>query len=287
MRPQRVTVVQADVPAGSVDAVLDVLSVTDFTPTAWEDIERGSCRVELFLDDPAMAEIAIAAIVAAGEVFGLELVPVVATLEAEEWAESWKRFFKVERVSPRVVVRPVWEEYQAAQGEVVIDIEPGLSFGTGRHETTRSCLQFLDKIAAEQSGATLLDMGCGSGILAICGAKLGFSDVCGFDNDPDAVVIAAENSALNGVTVEFFHADLNSNKRSARIVVANILGPVLIEHAAVIAAAVEREAGGGLVISGILDTQYADVVAAFSPYGLVEHESIKDGEWRSGWLVIR
>jgi len=280
----QLSVVTAEVSAAWVDAVLDALSAHPFTPTAWEDVERGTCRLDIFLENESDAAGVCDAVRETGAALGLSLAPAVSQLAREDWTESWKRFFHVEHVTPRVVIRPVWESYAARPGEVVIDIEPGMSFGTGRHGTTRACLHFLDAIAGERAGGSMLDMGCGSGILAIGAAKLGFHPVCGFDNDPDAVAIARDNARLNGVTTELDVCDLADNVRRADLVVANILAPVLIRHAVVIARAVLPGPDGALVISGILDAQYAEVLASFEALGFHEQASRMIEGWRSGWL---
>lgn len=281
---KQLTAVSAEVPAVHVDAVLEALADTPFSPTAWEDVERGTCRVDLFLEDASTTAVAIESLRRVGADFSLELNPVVSTVAPEDWAESWKRFFHVGHVSPRVVVRPIWEPYQARAGEVVIDIEPGMSFGTGRHGTTRACLVFLDRIAAERGSGSVLDMGCGSGILAIGASKLGFKPVHGFDNDADAVAIAHENAAQNGVTIPFFHRDLAACNEQADVVVANILAPVLIQYAAVIARAVLHQPDSALIVSGILAEQYDAVLAAFVRHGFAERENLTIEGWRSGWL---
>ncbi len=282
--PKQLTAVSAEVPSAWVDAVLDALSFHPFTPTAWEDVEQGTCRVEIFLEDAADVSLASKALQQTGAAFGLTLVPESNLIAPEDWTESWKRFFHIERVSARVVIRPIWEPYAAKPGEVVIDIEPGMSFGTGRHGTTRACLQFLDQLASSRAAGSVLDMGCGSGILAIGAAKLGFRPVRGFDNDPDAVAIARENAQCNVVHVELAVCDIADNADQADVVVANILAPVLIQYAGVIARAVSPGADSALVISGILDAQYPDVLHAFDAQGFCEREHrIIDG-WRSGWL---
>jgi ribosomal protein L11 methyltransferase len=130
----------------------------------------------------------------------------------------------------------------------------------------------------------MLDMGCGSGILAIGAVKLGFQPVCGFDNDPDAVTIARDNARLNDVAMELDVCDLANNDRRADLVVANILAPVLIRHAEVIARAVLPGPDSALVISGILEAQYPGVLAAFERLGFHEQASLTIEGWRSGWL---
>jgi ribosomal protein L11 methyltransferase len=271
------------VPRDRLDALLDLLSDSPFPATAFEDVLLGTSRVDVFLADPDEAPAATAAVAVAGRTLGLDLHPATRVLPVQDWAESWKRFFHVERVSDRVVVRPTWEPYAARPGECVIDLDPGMSFGTGQHGTTRACLQFLDRLSAASPRRSVLDMGCGSGILAIAAVKLGFAPVQAFDNDPDAVAIARDNAALNGVSIGFETCDLVANQARADVVVANILAPVLIQAAAPIAAAVRP--GGALVISGILDSQYADVLTAFARQGFAEHANILLDEWRSGWLV--
>ncbi len=282
---KQLTAVSAELPAACVDAVLDALAYTPFAPTSWEDVERRTCRVDLFLEEADQAAAAAAALRRAGAACSLDLHPVVATVAAEDWSECWKRFFHVEKVSPRVVVRPVWEPYDARPGEIVIDIEPGMSFGTGRHGTTRACLAFLDRIAAARPDGSVLDMGCGSGILAIGAAKLGFGPVRGFDNDADAVAMACANARYNDVAVSFFHCDLAACAERADVVVANILAPVLIEHAAAIARAVLPGPGGALVVSGILEDQYDAVLAVFARHGFAERANLTIEGWRSGWLA--
>ena len=275
-------VVSAEVPRDVSDALLDALAERGHAPTAWDDVERNVSRIDLFLEDAAAVPTACCALTDAGVELGLALRPVVTTLPDQDWAESWKRFFHVLRVSDRVVIRPTWEPYAPAPGDCVVDLDPGMSFGTGYHGTTRACLVFLDQLAAEDTQRRVLDMGCGSGILAIAARKLGFVDVAGFDIDPDAVAIARENALANGVQVELDTCDLTQNRRQAEVVVANILAPVLIQQAAAIAAAVAPGSLNALILSGILDTQYADVREAYEARGFSEVRNLRIDEWRSG-----
>lgn len=278
------TVVSCGVPESAVDALFEVLDADAFTPTSWFDVETRTSRVDVFLEDAAQAEAVSDALVAAGRLVGLELATARSSLSRSDWAESWKRFFHVEKVSPRVVVRPSWEAYDAAAGERVITLDPGLSFGTGKHATTQACLRFLDALAAEDADRSVMDMGCGSGILAIGASLLGFARVQGFDNDPDCIRVSAENTAANGVSIPFFLDDLSHPYPPSDVVVANILAPVLIEFAAPIAASVAAGPRARLVVSGILDEQYAGVRAAFEAQGFREVESLLIENWRSGLL---
>ena len=281
------TVVSAEVPRESVDALIESLAEAEISASSWDDVESAQSRLSVFLADAAAAPATSHALAQAGRALGLDLHPGVATLPEQDWAESWKRFFRVQRVSERIVIRPSWEPYEPQPGDCVIDLDPGMSFGTGNHATTQACLQFLDALAAADTGRSVLDMGCGSGILAIAARKLGFVEVAAFDNDPDAVEIARANAADNCAGVVFEVYDLAQNTRQADVVVANILAPVLIQYAAIITMAVKSGDPGALILSGILDTQYAAVRAAFEAQGFAEQGSILIGEWRSGLLARR
>jgi len=279
-------VISGTIPREMAETVIDALAEQGLSPATWEDVELGVTRVQLFLDEAANADDAAAALVNTGRALGFTIEPEKSLLPREDWAESWKRFFHVEHPSERIVIRPSWEKYTARPGEVVIDLDPGMSFGTGRHGTTRACLAFLDQLAVENSKRDVLDMGCGSGILAIAARKLGFAPVAAFDNDPDAVVIARENAEINRVRdIDWQVRDLAASEAQAHVVVANILAVVLIEHAARIAAAVRPGPDGALILSGILDKQYADVRAAYVAQGFIERETLLRDEWRSGLFV--
>lgn len=274
--------VTAAVPPEAVGALFEVIDAEGFTPTSWHDVESGVCRVALFPDDPSGVQQAQDALLAAAALLGVAIAPEVTTVAQADWAESWKRFFHVEKISERVVVRPSWESYAAQPGECVITLDPGLSFGTGKHATTQACLCFLDRLAAENPCRSVLDMGCGSGILAIGAKLLGFAAVRGFDNDPDCIRVSVENAAVNGVEISFELDDLSHTHGPADVVVANILAPVLIEYAAQVAGSLAAGAQARLVLSGILDAQYDAVRAAYEGQVLVEVGSLLIGEWRSG-----
>jgi ribosomal protein L11 methyltransferase len=288
--------VTAVLPPEAAGALFELIDADGFTPTSWHDVETGVCRVDLFPDDPSGVERTKAALLAAAALLAVAVEPKVTTIAQSDWAESWKRFFHVEKISDRVVVRPSWESYDPAPGECVITLDPGLSFGTGKHATTQACLRFLDRLAPPPAGCgfshlrkcgnpgrafpDMLDMGCGSGILAIAAAKLGFTAVRGFDNDPDCLAVASGNATLNSADVAFSTDDLSHPHPPASAVVANILAPVLIAFAANIAASVRP--GGALILSGILDEQYAAVRAAYEAQGLRQLDTLLIENWRSG-----
>lgn len=281
MNATDLTVVSAVLPSSeAADTLLELLDADSFTPTVWEDLETHTARIEVFLEDATQAPGVETALRNAAQVMGLTLELTREALPAADWSEAWKRFFHVEHISKRITIRPSWETYQPAPGEVVITLDPGMSFGTGKHPTTQACLRFLDDLATGDLTRPVLDMGAGSGILSIAARKLGFTHVRGFDYDPDAVEIARENAALNGVTIPYETRDLANNLDQGALVLANILGPVLIEHATELACSVLP--GGDLIASGILDSLYPEVKAAFEAQGLQEVRNLLIGEWRSG-----
>lgn len=209
-------------------------------------------------------------------------------VEDRDWREAYKIHFKPwsERGLHWV---PVWEreQYRLPPGDAVVYLDPGMAFGTGNHETTRLCVRRLldarDDWGKRVAACSVIDAGCGSGILAISAAKLGFGSVYGFDNDPDAVSISRDNEklcALEGKP-EWSWADLNDglHDRSSDILMANILAPILIDHAGLLCGAVRP--GGRLILSGILTTQLPGVIRTFhkEAVGMTRSDSRQDGEW--------
>jgi ribosomal protein L11 methyltransferase len=194
--------------------------------------------------------------------------PEFRALADQDWRDSYKAHFKASRFG-RLHWVPVWERarFQIPPGEAAIWLDPGLAFGTGNHETTRLCAERLVVLADRRgSGGQVIDAGCGSGILALSAVRLGFSDVSGFDNDPEAVRVSGENAALNELTgrVRFFTADLAAGlpAESADIVLANILADVLIKFAPLLIGAMKPQ--GVLVMSGILAGEIDRVRAVFT-----------------------
>ena len=222
-----------------------------------------------------------------------------------DWREAYKAHFKPWR-SGRLHWVPVWERvaYVLPAGDVAVWLDPGMAFGTGNHETTRLCCERLVAFAAQPGNSNfenrnsklgtqnpslrVIDAGCGSGILAISAAQLGFTKIVGFDNDPAAVAVSRENAALNGVDaeVELFAGDLVTglHGRRADLVMANILADVLRRFARELVSAVAP--GGWLVLSGILATEIADVRRDFATVARGwANESRTLGEWADLKLV--
>jgi ribosomal protein L11 methyltransferase len=204
----------------------------------------------------------------------------------QDWSESWKRHFKPIDLGPSLLVKPTWSRRKPRRGQAVVILDPGLSFGTGQHATTRFCLE---QVAACRDGSAVqsfLDIGTGSGILAIAAAKLGYSPVAAFDFDPDCVRIAAANAELNQVTalVEPVLGDITRlPKRGAvrhDLVCANLIWDLLIGERDRILARVAD--GGSLVLAGILRTQFEAVQEAYAAAGWRMVKAKSEREWRSG-----
>lgn len=212
------------------------------------------------------------------------------TIQREDWAESWKQFFHVRKVSRRLVVKPSWEDYAPAAGEIVLPIDPGMSFGTGQHATTIACLRCLDSFRDELGPVSFLDVGCGSGILSLAAVRLGFDPVEAFDNDPAAARIAGENLRAAGVeSVTPRARDLAELPPSHAwmIVAANILSPVLMAHAECLIAALAPGPDARLILSGIVDTDYATVRERYQRLGLTEAGRATVETWTTGWYRWR
>ncbi|MDQ2799863.1 MAG: 50S ribosomal protein L11 methyltransferase [Armatimonadota bacterium] len=193
-------------------------------------------------------------------------------VEEADWANAWKAFYKPFRVGRRLVVTPPWEHPELASDDIPLVIDPGMAFGTGSHPTTQLCLTALEDYV--KPGASVADVGTGSGILAIAAAKLGTARVDANDNDPLAVKIARENASANGVSVEVTEV-LPSSQYD--VVVANILADVIIGMSAELSGLIEP--GGILIASGIIDTREADVQKALEEVGLTHIETRRQTEW--------
>ena len=214
----------------------------------------------------------------------------------EDWANNWKQFFKPVNIGRRIRLIPSWEldadssspEGQAAlaEGRRRLVIDPGMAFGSGQHETTRLCLTLLEDYARQ--GVKMLDVGCGSGILAIAGLLLGADSAVGVDIDPLSVKIAGENAAINGITdrLRLIEGDLAS-KVSGKfaLITANIVADVIIRLLP--DAAMLLEDGGAIIVSGIIDGRLPDVEACAAECGLSFARVLTDRGWCAGVLTGR
>ncbi len=196
----------------------------------------------------------------------------------EDWRDSWKKYFGIQRIGERLIIAPSWIEYAARDGEIVLRIDPGMAFGTGQHQTTAMCLRALEQHV--RGGEIVLDLGCGSGILALAVGRLGAGRVIAIDNDEQAVKAARENAAINGATVEVREGTLSSDAVDAvDLLVANISAITLERLAPALAAAVKP--GGLLITSGFLEEAVADLRSAFETAGFGIEDELQDGQWRT------
>jgi ribosomal protein L11 methyltransferase len=233
-------------------------------------------------EDEGVARSAIAELPAAWS-------PRLEQVVGDAWRDEWKKHFEPFRICHGIVVRPPWRTYAAAPGEQVIELEPGRAFGTGLHETTRLVAEILASRGA--AGSSVLDVGCGSGILSFVALALGAETVRAIDVDPDAVAVTQENAHRNGLSshVQADETPVGALRERYDAVLANIEAKTLIELAPSL---VDRVAPGGLlVLSGILSSsaapgQVEDVKRAFAAVGLhaVERQGVREmGEWAAIW----
>jgi ribosomal protein L11 methyltransferase len=202
-------------------------------------------------------------------------------LKEKNWANSWRRFFSPHKVGRSLLITPPWVDPPATRGRQVIVIEPGMAFGTGTHATTRCCLEFLEHLAGRFNGGelTALDVGTGSGILAIALAKMGAASVVALDNDPTALKVARANVRFNGVERRIRLANWKLDKvyGSFAVVVANLTAETIVDLAAPLE---ERVDGGGyLVLSGILQPKARQVVSRFCPSSFLPVRQSREKEW--------
>ena len=198
----------------------------------------------------------------------------------KDWANEWKKYFHTKKVSDFVVIKPSWEEYAPAEDEVVVELDPGMAFGTGTHESTRMCIEFIEEYMEQD--ANVLDVGCGSGILSIASAKLGASSVLALDLDPVAVDVAKKNADINGVSdkVNVISSDITAGvprKKEYDIVLANIIADVIIRLNDDITDFIKRP--GIYICSGIIKERLNDVIESLKKHKFRIIEIREDGEW--------
>ncbi|MDD2736097.1 MAG: 50S ribosomal protein L11 methyltransferase [Desulfuromonadaceae bacterium] len=209
--------------------------------------------------------------------------PALSAVNTEDWSSSWKVHFKPLRVGKHLLIVPTWEDAVVLPGDLVIRIDPGMAFGTGGHETTRLCLELLESVMENSPLLTipsLLDLGTGSGILAIAANLLGAGRILALDIDPDAVEIACDNLTLNDMSdsIECGTVPLESLAENFDIILANILAEELVRLAPYL---MERmHPGGSLILSGILAEKEPFVRQGFASQPLLTYiRTVSDGEW--------
>ncbi|MBR2479439.1 MAG: 50S ribosomal protein L11 methyltransferase [Clostridia bacterium] len=210
----------------------------------------------------------------------------VVGVNEEDWATSWKAFYHTTRIGKSMVIVPMWEEYEEQPGDVIIKMDPGMAFGTGTHETTRLVIELLERYTTP--GCRMLDVGCGSGILAICASKLGAGICRAYDIDPVAVRVANENIEASGETNIscaqsdlLRHVDLSDGQYD--VITANIVSDIIIRMAPDVAAYMKDDAT--LLASGIIIERAEEVVSALEANGLKVVDRLVDNGWCA--LVVK
>jgi ribosomal protein L11 methyltransferase len=266
-------------------------------PSAYTDVETGTITVSAYSPRPPANRRETLAAVKAGlrelKRYGLDVGRAQVRLQKlprENWADSWKRHFQALEIGPALLVKPSWIRRKLNPGQKLVVLDPGLSFGTGQHPTTGFCLREIARhTPATTGGKSFLDMGTGSGILAIAATKLRFGPVDAFDFDAQCVQVARANARRNRVLnkIKITQADLTKlPRRAARrydLVCANLLADLLLTERDRILARVKPE--GTLVVAGILKREFSAVHKAYASAGWRLAASRAENEWRSGSFV--
>lgn len=202
----------------------------------------------------------------------------VEEIDRSSW-EVWRQVLKTVRASERVVIRPPWEEYVSKDDEIVIEINPSMAFGTGHHETTRLCIRAIEEILQNTRVERVLDVGCGSGILAISAVKLGAGEAIGLDTDPVAVKEAKRNAVENSVSdrVRLFCGYIDSVKGEFDLIVVNISAEVVFLIRGELRSRLKK--GGRLIVSGVSNARRNEVVSGLEGVGFILEKETMDGEW--------
>jgi ribosomal protein L11 methyltransferase len=294
MKPQSVHQLSVVVAPEAEEAVVEMLgALLDRPASSYVDLEKKLAVVSVYLEQsrkPTRAQLAavsdgLAHIRSCGLNTGSNEMH-VKLLKGADWMESWKKHFVPLDIGGRLLIKPSWEKRKPRKGQHEIILDPGISFGTGHHATTAFCLGQLVAHRVESQRQTVIDIGCGSGILAIAAAKLGYEGIVCFDYNSDSVRSARENAERNAVadrvrpTVKDLTRLPVDTARKYDIVCANLIYDLLIAERERITRRLKPE--GTLVLAGILEIQFPKVTRAFREIGFKLITSKVEGEWKSG-----
>ncbi|HEV7808544.1 MAG TPA: 50S ribosomal protein L11 methyltransferase [Solirubrobacteraceae bacterium] len=254
------------------DAEIALAELLELVPAGVEEVDRGE-TIEYAVYGVAGELPGLPAVRAAA---GAALVDVTTSEVADDWVSRWRTFHRPVTIGERLHVRPPWSAApDPGSGLLDVVVDPAQAFGTGAHDTTRLCLEALLELDA---AGPLVDLGCGSGVLAVAACRLGWDPVLGLDHEVASVQATRDNAAANGVELAVRHADLlrDGAVPSAPTVVANLMRPLLLHVAAV---GFDGEPPRVLVVSGLLAHEADEVASAFARHGLRERERRHRGEW--------
>ena len=293
------TQIKVTVPTKALDTAMAVMSVLDSNLMVedYSDIDLKTCYGDLIDESILNADKSIASVSLflpaeqnyamavsfirerlAGE--GIEPKIEIVGVNEEDWANSWKKYYNTLHIGKRIVIVPMWEEYEPKSDEIVVKMDPGMAFGTGSHETTRLVIELLEKYTKQ--GVRMLDVGTGSGILAICASKLGAGECRAYDIDPIAVKVANENILQSGqtnVTCEVSdllkQVDLDGGKYD--LICANIVADIIIRMTPDVSKYMNDDCV--LLCSGIIKERADDVIAKLNEFNLEVIERLDDNGW--------
>ena len=197
-----------------------------------------------------------------------------------DWGEQWKKYFKPIRVSNNIIVKPTWERYTPSSRDIVIEIDPGMAFGTGQHASTRMCIEAIENIIMKDRSINewkVLDVGCGTGILGITAAKMGAQDVICVDIDKKAAEIAAENAAINNVSLRILNKNVAAIDKPRNLIIANLTAKLLLTLRSNLLQLLLPE--GYLIISGIIEQDVKTIEEQFIADALTIYQIITEKEW--------
>ncbi len=280
--------ISVQAPVALMEPVSDLMGVISGSGVEMTPEESGSSRISGFFPGPdnedarnALAEDVYQKM---KELFGFYDLPApelhTETFADQDWATSWKQFFTPVEVAPGLIIKPSWEEYRATGKERVIEMDPGQAFGTGLHASTRMALALLTKSLSDHPASRMLDVGTGTGILAMAAALFGVPSVVAVDNDPEAVRVAGENIVNNDLAaaIEVGGRDISDLDGSFSIIAANIVHNVLVS----IAPDIQKRCAsrGRVILAGILGgEQEENIIRVYAQLGMQPAASLHEEEW--------
>lgn len=278
------------------ETATEFLSIFDYDFSSYIDTEKKTAKHIVYFDNRESADLAAANLAKIPDEWqdtGLKFADIkVFSIEKKDWSEVWKKHFTIQHVTDNLTIKPSWLEYtKKTDDEVIIEIDPGMSFGTGRHATTRFCLKMLAEI--QKTGTrTCLDAGCGSGILTIAAFKMGFSGITAFDYDADCIRCTKENLNENNIDtteIDIQQTDITElsftdNKFGTfDVVIANIMANILYDNRQTIKSFLKPDSY--LILAGILTEEYPKIRDAYIELGFRELKNLTEDEWTGGFFT--